>query len=133
METGSAGPGGTVTKASPRSVADTVARLAGLVSARDMKVFAVIDQREEAGQAGLNLRETTLVLFGSPAGGTPVMAAAPLAAVDLPLRVVVWDDDGQTRVSYTSPAELAARYSLEPALAGRLAGLDALTDAVVAG
>ncbi len=122
-----------VTKDSPRTVPDTVARLGDLLSAKGMKVFGVIDQSAEARQAGLDLRATTLVLFGSPAAGTPVMAAAPLAALDLPLRVVVWDDGGQTRVSYTAPAELAARYSLSPDLACRLAGIDALTDALIAG
>jgi hypothetical protein len=61
------------TKLSPRSVTDTVARLSGILSAKGMKVFAVIDQREQAHEAGLELRETTLVLFGNPAAGTPVM------------------------------------------------------------
>ena len=122
-----------VTKDSPRSVPDTVARLTGLLTARGMKVFGVVDQSAEARQAGLDLRATTLVLFGSPAAGTPVMAAAPLSALDLPLKVVIWDDGGQTRVSYTASAELAARYSLSPDLASRLAGIDALTDALVAG
>ena len=122
-----------VTKQSPRTVADTVTRLGDLVSAKGMKLFAVIDQTAEAVGAGLELRPTTLVLFGSPAAGTPVMAAAPLSALDLPLKVLVWEDGGQTRVSYTAPAELAARYSLSPDLAGRLAGIDALTDALVSG
>jgi len=119
-----------VTKLSPRSVADTVARLTELLDARGLKLFAVIDQRGEAEQAGLQLRETVLVLFGSPAAGTPVMAASPLAAVDLPLKVVVWDDDGQTKASYTATGALAARHHLSADLAGKLAGIDALTDAL---
>jgi uncharacterized protein (DUF302 family) len=123
---------GIVTKLSPRSVADTVARLTELVHAKGMTLFAVIDQRAEALAAGLELRETTLVVFGSPAAGTPVMAAAPLAALDLPLKVLVWDDDGRTQVSFTAPAALAARYGLGADLAGNLAGIDALTDALVA-
>ena len=57
-----------------------------------MKTFAVIDQAAEARQAGQRLRDTVLVLFGSPAAGTPVMAASPLAALDLPLKVLVWGD-----------------------------------------
>jgi uncharacterized protein (DUF302 family) len=121
-----------VTKLSPRSVADTVAKLTGMISAKGMKLFAVIDQSAEARQVGLSLRETTLVIFGSPVAGTPVMAAAPLAALDLPLKVLVWDDEGQTRVSYYAPATLAARHHLGPELAGNLAGIDALTDALVA-
>jgi uncharacterized protein (DUF302 family) len=123
---------GIVTKLSPRSVGDTVARLTGLVHAKGLTLFAVIDQRAAARAAGLELRETTLVLFGSPAAGTPVMVAAPLAAVDLPLKVAVWDDDGQTRVSYTGPSALAARYGLDAGLAANLAGIDPLTDALVA-
>ena len=123
---------GTVTKLSHLPVAETVARLTGLVSAKGMRLFAVIDQRAEAQQAGLDLRETTLVLFGSPAAGTPVMVAAPLSALDLPLKVLVWSDDGQTKVSYVAPAALAARYHLTPELAGNLAGINGLTDALVA-
>lgn len=123
---------GIVTKLSPRPVADTVARLTAMVSARGMKLFAVINQAAEARQAGLELRETMLVIFGSPAAGTPVMAASPLAALDLPLKVLVWDDAGQTSVSYYAPAALAARHHLRADLAGNLAGIDPLTDALVA-
>jgi uncharacterized protein (DUF302 family) len=120
------------TKVSPRSVTDTVSRLTGILSVKGLKVFAVIDQSAEARQAGLQLRETTLVLFGNPAAGTPVMAAAPLAALDLPLKVVIWADEGQTKVSYVSPAALAARHHLSEDLAAQLAGIDPLTDALVA-
>src|SRR5690242_21079498 len=121
-----------VTKLSPHSVADTVSKLTGMISAKGIRLFAVIDQSAEARQVGLSLRETTLVIFGSPAAGTPVMAAAPLAALDLPLKVLVWDDDGQTKVTYYSPAALAVRYHLSADLAGNLAAIDALTDALVA-
>ena len=101
-------------------------------NSRFMKLFAVIDQSTEARQVGLSLRETMLVMFGSPAAGTPVMAAAPLAALDLPLKVLVWADEGQTKVSYYAPDALAARHHLGPDLAGNLAGINALTDALVA-
>jgi uncharacterized protein (DUF302 family) len=121
------------TKLSPRPVTATVERLTGLLAAKGMKVFAVIDQSAEAGSAGLKLRETVLVIFGSPAAGTPVMDAAPLAALDLPLKVLVWADGDQTKVSYYSPAALAARYELDTGLAAKLAGVDPLTDALVAG
>ena len=123
---------GVVTKSSPRTVTDTVSRLTELVAAKGMKLFAVIDQRAEASQVGLQLRETVLVLFGSPAAGTPVMAAAPLAALDLPLKVLIWDDEGQTEVTYTAPEALALRYGLTSELAARLAGIGPLTDALVA-
>jgi uncharacterized protein (DUF302 family) len=120
------------TKVSPRSVSDTVSRLTGILAAKGMKVFAVIDQSAEASQAGLHLRETTLVLFGNPAAGTPVMAAVPLAAIDLPLKVLVWDDEGSTKVTYYTPAALAAHHQLPAELAANLAGIDPLTDALVA-
>ena len=107
-------------------------RLTELVASKGMKLFAVIDQRAEAEQAGLELRETVLVIFGSPVAGTPVMDAAPLAALDLPLKVLIWDDGGQAKVTYTAPETLAARYGLTPELTARLAGIGPLTDALVA-
>ncbi len=128
-----AGDDGIVTKTSSRSVRDTVRLLSDTAAAKGMKVFAVIDHSGEARTHGLELRETLVVIFGSPEAGTPVMAAAPLAALDLPLKVLVWADGDRTSVSYTAPAALAARYHLSDALAGRLAGIDGLTDAVIAG
>jgi len=122
-----------VTKVSPRSVAATVSRLTGILAAKGMKVFAVIDQSEEARGAGMKLRETTLVIFGNPAAGTPVMDAAPLSALDLPLKVLIWADGTRTNVTYYSPAALAARYGLSAELAANLAGIDPLTDALIAG
>jgi uncharacterized protein (DUF302 family) len=123
---------GIVTKTSPRAVGETVARLTEVLGSKGLTLFAVIDQRAEARGAGLDLRETTLVIFGSPAAGTPVMAFAPLAALDLPLKVLVWDDRGTTRVSYVAPSELTTRYRLPPELGPNLTGIDAVTDAIVA-
>jgi uncharacterized protein (DUF302 family) len=122
-----------VTKLSAHSVPETVTRFTELLAAKGVKQFAVIDQRAEAEQAGLELRATTLVVFGNPKAGTPVMAAAPMSALDLPLKVLIWDDDGQTKVSYTSPAELARRYQLSADLAANLAAISALTSALVSG
>ena len=121
------------TKLSPLSVGATVARLTELATSGGLKLFAVIDHSGEAAAHGLELRDTKVVLFGSPVAGTPVMQTAPLAALDLPLKILVWDDDGQTRVSYTEPSELAARYGLSEELAARLAGIDPVTDALVSG
>lgn len=123
---------GITTKASPRSVRNTLARLRELLESGGLKVFAEVDHSGEASAHGLELRETMVVIFGNPQAGTPVMAAAPLAALDLPLKVLVWDDGGQTKVSYAAPATLAARYSLSDELSSRLAGIDLLTDALVA-
>jgi uncharacterized protein (DUF302 family) len=121
-----------ITKLSHRSVADTTSKLTGMITAKRMKLFGVIDQAAEARQVGLTLRETVLVIFGSPVAGTPVMAASPLSALDLPLKVLIWSDEGQTKVSYYAPAALAAQHHLPPELAGNLAGINALTDALVA-
>lgn len=126
-------PEGIVIKNSPRGVPETVERLVGLVQAKGMKVFVVVDHSGEAECVGLQLRDTKLVVFGNPKGGTPAMVAAPLAALDLPLKVLVWDDGGQTKVSYTSPGALAARYGLSDEEAAPLAGVGPLTDALVGG
>jgi uncharacterized protein (DUF302 family) len=123
---------GIVTKLSSRPVAGTVERLTGMVKEKGMTLFTVIDQRAAARQVGLELRDTTLVIFGSPVAGTPVMTASPLSALDLPLKVLIWSDEGQTKVSYYAPAVLAGRHHLDADLAHNLAGIDALTDDLVA-
>ncbi len=123
---------GLVTKLSPLGVADTVARLSALIAEKGITLFGVIDHSGEAHAVGLELRDTKVVIFGNPKGGTPVMQAAPLAALDLPLKVLVWDDGGQTKLTYTAPATLAARYGIPDELTAPLAAVDALTDAVVA-
>jgi len=123
---------GVVTKLSPRSVGDTVARLTDMLAAKGVRLFDTIDQRAAAREVGLDLRETVLVIFGNPAAGTPVMMAAPLSALDLPLKVLIWDDEGQTRVTYYAPAALAARHHLNAGLAAKLSVVDPLTDALVA-
>jgi uncharacterized protein (DUF302 family) len=119
------------TKQSPWPVPETVTRITNLLLERGMTVFATIDQRAAALTVGLQLRETVLILFGNPAAGTPVMDAVPLSALDLPLKLVVWDEQGTTRVSYLSPAALAERYRLSQSLAAPLAGIDQLTDAAL--
>jgi uncharacterized protein (DUF302 family) len=120
-----------VTKLSPWSMADTVARLSAVVSARGMEVFAVIDHSGKARDVGLELRDTKLVIFGSPAALTPLIDTAPLAALDLPLRVVVWEDGYQTLVSYPAPTAVARRYGLDGDLADALASIDAVTSVVI--
>jgi uncharacterized protein (DUF302 family) len=130
MTTAASSPSETdiISKPTSGSVADTVARLVELVEDRGMMVFVVIDHSGEAERNGLELRDTKVVIFGSPAAGTPVMRAAPLAALDLPLKVLIWDDDGQTKISYTDPDVLAKRHHLTAELAARLVGIGPLTD-----
>jgi uncharacterized protein (DUF302 family) len=122
-----------VTKTASGSVAETVDRLTALLAARALKLFVIVDHSGEARRVGLELRETKLVIFGNPEAGTPVMRAAPLVALDLPLKVLIWDDDGQTKVSYVSPRALADRYRLDDELVQRLMGIESITDALVAG
>jgi uncharacterized protein (DUF302 family) len=123
---------GIITKNSPWTVAETVTRIERLLAAKDIKLFAVIDHSGAAEDKGLELRDTKVVIFGSPEAGTPVMQVAPLAALDLPLKVLIWADGAQTKVSYTAPRALAARYGLPDALGKRLAAIEVLTDALVA-
>jgi uncharacterized protein (DUF302 family) len=120
-----------MTKWSPYSVAETVARFNEVVAAKDMKVFAVINHSDAAHEAGLDLPDTRVIIFGNPEAGTPVMEAAPLVALELPLKVLIWEDEGRTRVSYTAPGALAERYGLSPDLARVLEGIEPLTDAVI--
>lgn len=119
------------TKDSPWNVADTAQRLTSLITERGMTVFVTIDQSDQARQVGLELRDTVLVVFGSPKAGTRVMVAEPLAALDLPLKLLVWDDDGRTLVSYLKPTVLSARYALPRSLAAPLDGIEALVDALL--
>ncbi len=121
-----------VTKRSPWSVAETVDRIERTIAAKGLELFIVIDHSGAARARGLVFRETKVVVLGSPEAGTPVMQSHPLAALDLPLKVLVWDDDGETKLAYTAPAELESRYGLEDELAARLAGTDTVPDAAIA-
>jgi uncharacterized protein (DUF302 family) len=122
---------GVVTKLSSRSVEDTVARLKDVLETRGIKVFAVIDHSGAAESVGLQLRDTKVVMFGNPKGGTPAMVEVPVVALDLPLKVLVWADGRQTKVTYTAASALAARYGLSEQVATPLAIIEAVTDAVV--
>ncbi len=119
---------GIVTKSASGSVDETVAALTSLVESKGMTLFAIIDHSGQARRHGLELRDTKVVIFGSPTGGTPVMDAVPLTALDLPLKILVWDDGGQTRISYTDPGYLAARHHLPEELAARPTGINGITD-----
>jgi uncharacterized protein (DUF302 family) len=121
------------TKLSPWSVDETVERLSNVIKSNGINLFAVVDHSGAARANGLELRETKVVIFGAPQAGTPVMEAAPEAALDLPLKVLVWADGSQTKMTYAPPETVAARYDLDPQLASRLAGINAVTDAVLEG
>ncbi|MCA1846259.1 MAG: DUF302 domain-containing protein [Actinobacteria bacterium] len=112
-------------------MADTVARLSAVVAARGMEVLAIIDHSGKARDVGIDLRETKLVMFGTPSAATEVMQTAPLAALDLPLRVVVWEDGYHTLLSYPAPAAIAQRYGLDGDVAAVFASIDAITTTVI--
>jgi uncharacterized protein (DUF302 family) len=122
---------GVITKLSPWSVAETLERLFAVLAEKGMRTFAVIDHSGEAAKVGLELRDTKVVVFGSPQAGTPVMAASPLAALELPLKVLVWTDGHNTRLSYLSPSVFGVRYGLGDDLLRRVAGIETVTDLVV--
>ena len=120
---------GLVHVASSRSVPETLNRLRTTLDARGLKVFALVDHSGEAEKAGLKMRPTQLLIFGSPKGGTPVMVAAPTVAIDLPLKALVWEDaDGKVWVSYNSPDYLQQRHGIPADLVNNIAGVGALVE-----
>ncbi len=122
---------GVVHRRSPLSVAGTVERLTDAVEGAGGKVFVVVDHSGEAERAGLSLRDTKLVVFGNPLAGTAVMEASPLAALDLPLKVLVWVDDvGEVWMSYLTAEWLAGRHGIRTDLSKALSAPDVLTGRV---
>jgi uncharacterized protein (DUF302 family) len=108
---------GLIRLSSPHSFEHTVGRIEAVLREAGVSIFGVVDHSGEAERAGLSLRPTRLFLFGNPAAGTPVMVAAPTAAIDLPLKALVWQaDDGQVWVAYNGPTYLAARHDIPPEL-----------------
>jgi len=95
------------------SFEDTWHRLVGIIHARGLQVFDVIDQAAAAAAVDLVLRPTRVVIFGSPAAGTPLMVEHPLLAFELPLRILVWQDDDTTRVSYQHGATVAVQFEVD--------------------
>lgn len=122
---------GIVSKRSRLSVPETVDRLTQEINSAGAKLFTVIDHSGEAQSVGLSLRDTKLILFGNPALGTAVMAEEPLASLDLPLRVLVWQDDGgAVWMTYIDPAWLADRYGLATETARPLGAVERIVGRV---
>jgi uncharacterized protein (DUF302 family) len=110
----------------------TVARLTASLEAHGIKIFAIIDQRAEAAAAGLAMAPVTLILFGNPKAGTPLMAARPTAALDLPLKAIVWaSEHGGVFVSFNTAGYLIARHHLPEALAANIAPAEKLIAAAL--
>lgn len=118
---------GITTIASPFSVEETLAHLQEAIHSRNLTLFAHINHSGEARKIGLQMQEAHVLIFGNPKGGTPLMVASPLLALDLPLKALVWQsEDKQVWVSYTSPTYLATRYAIPSALVGNIAVIDTL-------
>jgi uncharacterized protein (DUF302 family) len=121
---------GIITKPSHHPVDQTVERLKGLLEAKGITLFALVDHSGEAAKIGLNMPPTKLLIFGNPKAGTPLMLAAPSVALDLPLKILIWQDSGgNVWLSYNSPAYLKERHGLPQELVGTLGVVDVLAAA----
>lgn len=120
-------------KQSRYSYSDTVAKLEKAIAGAGNTIFATIDQARAAQDAGLTLRPTSLILFGNPKGGTLLMQSFPLFALELPMKLLVWDENGVVTVAYAPMAEVAARYGVggkDALIAAMDHALDSLSAAV---
>ena len=121
-----------VTKISSKSVTETVDRLKRFIEVRGFTLFRVIDHSGQAERVGLQMPEMKLVMFGKPTAGAAVMLAAPLAGLDLPLKILVWEDrNGAVSVSYNSPGFMAEKYRLDGALRAPFDAIESIVEAVV--
>ncbi|HEY3988697.1 MAG TPA: DUF302 domain-containing protein [Acidobacteriaceae bacterium] len=118
---------GLVTLKSAHSVEETVAKIRGVLAAKQIREFALIDHSGEAEKVGLTMPKTQVVIFGNPKGGTPLMLAAPTVAIDLPLKLLVREDAaGEVWVSYWSAQTLLKRHGLAESFAGNIATVEAI-------
>jgi len=122
---------GLVTVESTYKASDTLARLQSALQAVNMTIFATFDHAEAAKTVGLELRPTTVLAFGNPAAGTKLMQSNQAAGIDLPLKILVWEDEsGKAKLSYNDPAWLAERHSLGQETAPVIAGMTKLLASV---
>jgi len=118
---------GIISQPSQYSVTATLDRLEAVLQAKAITIFARIDQQAEAEKVGLSLRPTQLLLFGNPKAGTPLMVASPTIALDLPLKVLVWEaSDSKVWLSYNGPNYLKQRFSLSDELVKNIAVIEPL-------
>ena len=118
---------GIIDKPSNHSVEQTIERLKGVLQSKGVKLFALVDHSGEAEKVGMKMRPTKLMIFGSPKAGTPLMLAAPSIAIDLPLKILVWEDSqGKVWVSYNSPDYLEERHGLSQKLLQNIAVVETL-------
>src|SRR5712692_1206210 len=118
---------GIIDRPSNHSVDQTVEKLKQILQSKALTLFALVDHSGEAKKVGMEMRPTRLLIFGSPKAGTPLMLATPSAAIDLPLKILVWEDvSGKTWVSYNAPAYLQQRHGFPPELLQNIAVVETL-------
>ncbi len=118
---------GIINLSSPHTVLETLARLEAVVQAKGIPILAMIDHSGDAAKAGLQMEPTKLLIFGNAKAGTPIMLASPGAAIDLPLKALVWQDkDGKVWLSYNSPAYLKQRHAIPDKLLPNITGIEAI-------
>jgi uncharacterized protein (DUF302 family) len=124
---------GIINKPSTHSVDQTVEKLKAMLQSKGVTLFVIVDHSGEAHKVGLSMLPTKLLIFGSPKAGTPVMTAAPSTALDLPLKILVWEGtNGQVWMSYNSPRYLQERHGLPPELVANIAIVEILADQAAA-
>jgi uncharacterized protein (DUF302 family) len=112
---------GLVTTPIRYSVDRAVELIEGVLDAKGIKLFALVDHSGEAAAAGLSMPNTKLLIFGNPKGGTPLMVAAPTLAIDLPMKILIWEDaEARVWLTYNSPDYLRTRHNVPFALIGVL-------------
>jgi uncharacterized protein (DUF302 family) len=122
---------GIIDKLSNHSVEQTAEKLKNILQSKGVTLFALVDHGGEAAKIGMEMRPTKLLIFGSPKAGTPLMLAAPSSAIDLPLKILIWEDDqGKVWVSYNSPDYLKERHGLLQELLQNIAVVETLAAAI---
>lgn len=118
---------GIIAISSNHSVDQTVEKIKGILQAKKVTLFALVDHSGEAEKVGMKMRPTKLLIFGSPKAGTPLMLAAPTSAIDLPLKILIWEDtQGKVWVSYNAPAYLQGRHGIPDELLQNIAVVETL-------
>ncbi len=119
-----------ITKPSRYPYSETIERLSKAITDAGNTIFATIDQAAAANRAGLSLRPTALIIFGNPKGGTPLMDAFPLVALELPLKLLVWKEGDEVYVASLAMSEIAARYGVA-GMDERISAMDRAVDALI--
>ena len=118
---------GLVDLQSNHSVDETVEKVRAILQSKGITLFALIDHSGEAVNVGMKMRPTKLLVFGNPKGGTPVMLAAPSSAIDLPLKILIWEDaQKKVWVTYNSPTYLMERHNIPAELLPNVSLMEAL-------